>query len=156
MKKRLPVKFLKTLLSINQNSGFTLIEILVTIIIIGILSAVAWPSFINQSNKAKESEAKIYVGTVNRAQQAYRLENSSFASSISQLSISIHNTASYTYNIDGASATRARFTATPATIDLKAFSGCVSANPGDSVTGAIFLATPTSGTSNASAPTCPS
>ncbi|OWY68746.1 hypothetical protein B7486_24735 [cyanobacterium TDX16] len=156
MKKRLLVKYLRILPIVNQTSGFTLIELLVTIIIIGILSAIVWPSFINQSNRAKESEAKIYVGTVNRAQQAYRLENSSFAINISQLSISIYNTASYTYNIDGASATRARFTATPTTIDLKAFSGCVSANPGDSVTGAIFLATPTSGTSNASAPACPS
>lgn len=155
MKKRLPVIQLRTLLIKKQNSGFTLIELLVTIVIIGILSAIAWPSFINQSNRAKESEAKIYVGTANRAQQAYRLENSSFASSISQLSVSIYNTASYTYNIDGASNTMARFTATPATIDLKAFSGCVSANPGDSVTNAIFLATPTTGTSIASAPACP-
>jgi prepilin-type N-terminal cleavage/methylation domain-containing protein len=42
----------------QSESGFTLVELLVVIIIVGILSAIALPSFLNQANKAKQSEAK--------------------------------------------------------------------------------------------------
>ncbi len=79
MKTELKAKFLQHLNQKKQDEGFTLIELLVVIIIIGILSAIALPSFLNQANKAKQSEAKTYVGSMNRAQQAYYLENNTMA-----------------------------------------------------------------------------
>ena len=69
-----------------KKSGFTLIELLVVIIIIGILSAVALPSFINQVGKARQTEAKVNLGTIGRAQQAYHFEHNTFASTLAQLS----------------------------------------------------------------------
>ncbi|MEL6553866.1 MAG: type IV pilin-like G/H family protein [Cyanobacteria bacterium J06621_11] len=84
------------------NGGFTLIELLVVIIIIGILSAIALPSFLNQANKAKQSEARTYVGSINRAQQAYYMENGSMATDerVAQLGLGIRTqTENYEYSI---------------------------------------------------------
>ncbi|MEH1803189.1 MAG: type IV pilin-like G/H family protein [Nostoc sp.] len=105
MKTELKAKFLQHILNKkNENEGFTLIELLVVIIIIGILSAIALPSFLNQANKAKQSEAKTYVGSMNRAQQAFYLEKSYFASQadFGTLGLGIATqTTNYIYKIDG-------------------------------------------------------
>ena len=58
----------------ENNQGFTLIELLVVIIIIGLLAAIALPSFLSQADKARFAEAKAYIGTMSRLQQAYYLE----------------------------------------------------------------------------------
>jgi len=82
------------------NDGFTLIELLVVIIIIGILSAIALPSFLNQANKARQSEAKTYVGSMNRAQQAFYMENNEFATDLLDLGLGIAaETETYEYDI---------------------------------------------------------
>ncbi|MEA5605157.1 type IV pilin-like G/H family protein [Nostoc sp. UHCC 0252] len=106
MKTELKAKFLQHILDKKkENEGFTLIELLVVIIIIGILSAIALPSFLNQANKAKQSEAKTYVGSMNRAQQAYYLEQNTFATnaaSFGSLGLGIATqTTNYKYDITG-------------------------------------------------------
>lgn len=64
------------------------------------LSAIALPSFTNQANKAKQSEAKQYVGSMNRAQQAVFAEKTTFASNIRDLELGIkEETNNYKYNI---------------------------------------------------------
>jgi type IV pilus assembly protein PilA len=128
MKTELKAKFLQHILGKKkENEGFTLIELLVVIIIIGILSAIALPSFLNQAAKAKQSEAKTYVGSVNRAQQSYRIENPSFAGDISSLQIGINTTTEhYNYTLAAAAQNTTNIIATPKdTTALKGFSGGV-------------------------------
>jgi type IV pilus assembly protein PilA len=102
MKTELKAKFLQHILNKKKNEeGFTLIELLVVIIIIGILSAIALPSFLNQATKARQSEAKNYVGSMNRAQQAFYLENNnSFTTSVVVLALGIKTqTDNFSYEI---------------------------------------------------------
>ncbi|MFZ4640056.1 MAG: type IV pilin-like G/H family protein [Nodosilinea sp.] len=95
MKTSLTHKLLHHLVKKKQEGGFTLIELLVVIIIIGILAAIALPAFLNQANKARQSEAVTYVGSVNRGQQAYRLENTQFSDKVDTLALGIKTTTKY-------------------------------------------------------------
>ncbi len=101
MTTNLKAKLLQHFAGKKANGGFTLIELLVVIIIIGILSAIALPSFLNQANKARQSEARTYVGSMNRAQQAYYLENNEFGAQLDVLGLGIADTTdTYAYGVD--------------------------------------------------------
>ncbi len=136
MKTELKAKFIQHLSQKKQDEGFTLIELLVVIIIIGILSAIALPSFLNQANKAKQSEAKQYIGSINRAQQTFNLENGYFAAqkAFGELGLGIKTeTTNYIYAIDGGATERGGATAGEVTNQaqpqqdaLKAYIGAVS------------------------------
>ena len=89
MKTELKAKFLQHIAKKRKENGFTMIELLIVIIIVGVLFGIALPSFMNQANKAKESEAKAYIGSMNKAHQAYFVENTRFTTNIEALGIGI-------------------------------------------------------------------
>ncbi len=86
----------------GQKGGFTLIELMVVIAIVGILATVAIPSFLNQAARSKQARALTYIGMINRAQQAFFVENARFATSADELGFA-NNSASpdYTYTVTG-------------------------------------------------------
>ncbi len=83
-----------------HEEGFTIVELIIVIIIISVVSAIALPSFLNCGVKSRSTEARIMVGAMNRAQQAYFLENKGkFAKSIPDLDIGITSeTKNYKYS----------------------------------------------------------
>ncbi len=84
-------KLLQNLRNKKGNKGFTLIELLVVVIIVGVLAAVALPNLLGQVGKARETEAKNGVGTINRAQQAYHFERQAFSTNLTNAQLAGQN-----------------------------------------------------------------
>jgi len=105
---------------INMKSikGFTLIEVMIIVVIIGILVGLAVPRFTRTKVKAKQTEAKLILKQIYTMQQIYREEYDAFwippegitvsaesPDGFAELGIEIMSEARYTYSITGSDRT---------------------------------------------------
>ena len=65
---------------LQSKKGFTLIELMIVVAIIGILAAIAIPNFLRFQAKSRQSEAKTNLGGIFTAQTSYLGENNRYGS----------------------------------------------------------------------------
>ena len=86
----------------KNEKGFTLIELMIVIAIIGILAAVAIPSYQNYTKRAKASEAKVMLDAIRTHQESYRAENNKYVDTLATIGFSTTNRYYYTYRMSAA------------------------------------------------------
>lgn len=94
----------------QRKKGFTLVELMIVVVIIGILAALAIPRFMASTTKSKQSEAKQILKQIYVMERAYRQEFDTYwgngisadaanPDNFSRLGVQIGPTARYTYSL---------------------------------------------------------
>lgn len=110
--------------------GFTLIELMITVVVVAILAAVAYPSFMSQIRKARRSDAVDLASGVQQLQERYRANNPTYADGIGSLGLASGVSANGYYTIStapGAGATASSYSVTATAVSGKSQasdSGC--------------------------------
>ncbi len=69
------------------HNGFTLLELMVAVVILSILAAIAYPSYMNQVRETRRIDGKSAVLEVSMAEERYYTKNKAYTSTWSDLSI---------------------------------------------------------------------
>ncbi len=98
--------------------GFTLIEVMITVAIIGVLSAIAYPSYLSYIARANRSAVQSFMYKVANKQEQYMLDRRSYATTLAALNLALPNEVTGKYVIE--EPIEVLMTATPPTYKIKA------------------------------------
>lgn len=87
---------------LKGQKGFTLIELMIVVAIIGILAAIAIPNFLRYQAKSKQSEAKTNLSGIFTSQTSYFGDNNSYAATFALMGYTLAgNAKTYAFSVDG-------------------------------------------------------
>ena len=79
--------------------GFSLLEVMIVVVIIGILATLAYPSLEGYLQRSKQTEAKVGLSAVYTAQKIYFAINQTYADSLSNLDVQLETGGGSRYSI---------------------------------------------------------
>jgi len=95
-----------------MRKGFTLLELIVVIIIIGILATLGFSQYMKMVEKGRSAEARMMLGQIRTAQVVYQLEYGAYATAISSLAVdaptACRTTHYFSYSANATTGTAAR------------------------------------------------
>jgi type IV pilus assembly protein PilE len=97
--------------------GVTLMELMIVVVIISILTAIAYPNYLQYAARAKRTEARAALLQIATNQERFYLQNNTYTENLTQLGFPITpvfttDTGSYQVRVDPGSADANNFTAT--------------------------------------------
>lgn len=84
-------------MSERKQGGFTLIELMIVVVILGILAALAIPRFMQTRGRAKQTEAKQVLQQIQDEQRLFFAENNFYAAGIQDLGVDTASSSWYDY-----------------------------------------------------------
>ncbi|NOK18047.1 prepilin-type N-terminal cleavage/methylation domain-containing protein [Corallococcus carmarthensis] len=90
----------------RKKGGFTLIELMIVVAIIGILAAIAIPNFIRFQAKSKQSEAKTNLKAIFTAQKSYFGEKDKYSTDFTVIGFDPEPANRYSYGLQASCATK--------------------------------------------------
>ena len=98
--------FCMTLQSIRKRfHGFSLMEVMIVVVIIGILEALAYPNLEKYLKRARQTEAKTNLSAIYTARKIYFTLNQSYAEDINKLDLSLVQGDPYTFTVEASTST---------------------------------------------------
>jgi prepilin-type N-terminal cleavage/methylation domain-containing protein len=88
----------------KNRKGFTLLELIIVVIVIGILASIALPRYIRIAEKGRCAEAKTFLGEVKNAQMRYAAQWGNFTPTLNNLDVNFQTARFFTTVANGGGA----------------------------------------------------
>ena len=122
------MRTLKIPFSLKNDKGFSLVELMIVVAIIGVLAALAVPKFQSFQAKAKQSEAKSNLSHIYTLEQSYYGDQDTYSAVLADIGFSLQGHVRYGYAVASTTSTFTA-TATASTVVIDTSGNITSATP---------------------------